>query len=205
MRDWTDEQLLARHRETSSDSERRSLLDELFGRHYQKVGLWCLRWCGSRDEAADLAQDIFAKVQRTLGSYEGSAKFTTWLFTVCRNHCFNAAESRRLRETSELSDVLMATLSSSEPDPETQLLSERRIDKARQLLQDNLDETERQVMVLHFAEGLSLPTVTRLLNLTNASGAKAFVVSAKRKLQAAIGRDEMARTAGRENSDAERT
>ena len=49
-----------------------------------------------------------------------------------------------------------------------------------------LTETESQVLNLHYAEELPLDTVTRLLKLRNASGAKAFVVSARRKLQRAV-------------------
>ena len=53
---------------------------------------------------------------------------------------------------------------------------------------DTLDPTERAVFVLHYGDDLSLDTVTRTLGLDNASGAKAYVVSAKRKLARAVKR-----------------
>jgi hypothetical protein len=46
---------------------------------------------------------------------------------------------------------------------------------------------EARVMTLHYAEELPLDAVTQLLNLDNASGAKAYIVSAKRKLAQAVG------------------
>jgi len=48
--------------------------------------------------------------------------------------------------------------------------------------------TEARVMTLHYAEELPLDAVTQLLKLDNASGAKAYIVSAKRKLARAVSR-----------------
>ena len=53
----------------------------------------------------------------------------------------------------------------------------------RQLMQEALDETEAKVMTLHYVDELPLDSITRLLGLDNPSGAKAYVVSARRKLQ----------------------
>ena len=56
------------------------------------------------------------------------------------------------------------------------------------MLLDTLDATERAVFVLHYGDELPLDAVTRTLGLDNASGAKAYVVSAKRKLARAVKR-----------------
>lgn len=186
MSQWTDEELIARARDAATLSERNEWMDLLCQRHYQRVALWCLRWSRNRDEAADLAQEIFLKVHRALDSFAGGSKFTTWLYTVCRNHCINAGMARRQNEHRELDEALSATLKSSGPDPEQQFERRSRVETARRMMNKLLNETERQVLVLHFAEGFSLPEITRLLDLTNSSGAKAFIVSAQRKLKAAL-------------------
>ena len=41
-------------------------------------------------------------------------------------------------------------------------------------------------MTLHYGHDMRLDAITALLGLTNASGAKAYIVSARRKLNAAI-------------------
>jgi hypothetical protein len=51
-----------------------------------------------------------------------------------------------------------------------------------------LTDIESQVFTLHYAEELPLDAITRLLKLENASGAKAYIVSAKRKLARAVER-----------------
>lgn len=183
----TDEEILARWRGALSERERNAALEALFERHYQRVAVWCLRWCGDRDQAQDLAQEIFIKVQRGLENYEGNAKFTTWLFTICRNHCFNATAAQP-KEHVELDTALEERLGSREPGPEQQLAAGRKWDLARELIEKNLDEREKQVMLLHYLEGWSLPMVSRALSLSNASGAKAYMVSAQRKLKTALER-----------------
>ena len=56
----------------------------------------------------------------------------------------------------------------------------------RALLDQSLDETEKTVFTLHYGDDVPLKVITRLLGLTNRSGAKAYIVSAKRKLSQAI-------------------
>jgi len=53
------------------------------------------------------------------------------------------------------------------------------------LLDQALDETEKKVFTLHYGDDLPLDAITRLLGLTNRSGAKAYIVSARRKLKRA--------------------
>jgi len=46
----------------------------------------CYRFSGSSDDAADLTQEVFIKIYRTLGTFDGSrAAFMTWVTTVTRN------------------------------------------------------------------------------------------------------------------------
>ena len=59
------------------------------------------------------------------------------------------------------------------------------------LMNDALDETERLVMTLHYGHDMRLDAITTALGLTNTSGAKAYIVRAKRKLKAAVNRWKM--------------
>jgi hypothetical protein len=56
-----------------------------------------------------------------------------------------------------------------------------------------LDKTEARVMMLHYGQEMPLNAVSRMLGLTNKSGAKAYIVSARRKLAAAKLRDTLSR------------
>src|SRR2546427_13198426 len=86
-------------------------LQELFRRHYTKVVTWCLRVAGDREEAHDLAQGVFLKAQRYLGSFRGDSKVSTWLYSITRSECLNYLRSR-----SSLNDALDDDVAEALPD-----------------------------------------------------------------------------------------
>lgn len=86
----TDEELMMRFQ--SGDVCAYELLCEryrtpVFGFIYRMLG-------NDRAPAEDLLQDIFAKIAGAVQFYEPRAKFSTWLFTIVRNHCCNYLKSR---------------------------------------------------------------------------------------------------------------
>ena len=181
MQAFSDEQLIALSNDTGqSDTRRRQAIDELVGRYQPRVALWCYRVVRDREWAADLAQEVFFRALRSLGGFRGASKFSTWLYTIARNHCFNAVQSKAIRGEESLEFLQL-------PDPgrpiDSAIESEQQVREMRRILDETLDETERQVMTLHYGEELTLESITRLLGLTNASGAKAYIVSARRKLR----------------------
>lgn len=44
---------------------------------------------GDRESAEDLLSEIFMKLHNAREFYEPKARFSTWLFTIARNHCLN--------------------------------------------------------------------------------------------------------------------
>ncbi|MEX2303310.1 MAG: RNA polymerase sigma factor [Bryobacterales bacterium] len=181
----SDEELLERYLRYREDARGKAALDELFGRYRQRVVLWCLRIAGDRDGAFDLAQDVFLRAYRGLDSYRGSAKFSTWLYAIARNHCFNAAKARAGHPDTQAELEWLDLLVAADEDPHERMERRQAESVAQELLADALDENERRTMVLHYCDELPLDAVTRLLGFTNSSGAKAYIVSAKRKLKRA--------------------
>jgi RNA polymerase sigma-70 factor (ECF subfamily) len=59
---------------------------EIVQQYNRRIYNICYRFSGSPDDAADLAQEVFIKVYRTLGTFDGTrAAFMTWVTTVTRN------------------------------------------------------------------------------------------------------------------------
>jgi RNA polymerase sigma-70 factor (ECF subfamily) len=179
------EELVARVLALAGSPEGDRCANELFQRHYSRVAYWCLRFSGDRESAADLAQEIFARAHRALKDFQGQSKFSTWLYTIARNHCLNAAKARSVRPI-EVGEEALAEL----PGDDSSLTGERESAGrlAHQLLDEALDETEKRVFTLHYGDELTLAAITRLLGLNNVSGAKAYIVSAKRKLNRCLQR-----------------
>jgi RNA polymerase sigma-70 factor (ECF subfamily) len=167
--------LVARYLSARRGEDAAALIGELFGRHYEKVVTWCLRMTGNRDDACDVAQGIFVRAQRNLASFRGESKFTTWLYAIVRSECMTFLGSRAAREEAALDD-------GAHP------LQEQAARRVRELLDWELDDVEKLVFTLHYGEEVPLTAITRLLFLENHGGAKAFIVSARRKLARAIAR-----------------
>ena len=53
--------------------------------------------CGDRILAEDLTQEVFVRVWRAAPRYEPTAKFSTWLFHIARNHWLNEREKKLAR------------------------------------------------------------------------------------------------------------
>jgi RNA polymerase sigma-70 factor, ECF subfamily len=182
--DSSDEELLAEYRRRSR-TDRDAVVEELFGRHYERVARWCFRFTGDREAAADLAQEVFLKAHRHLDAFKGTSRFSTWLYSIARNESLN--RFARKGPWMEAEDVL-ADVAALGPGPETLVERGSLARRVTEFLSTSLDQTERTVFTLHYGDDMTLDDITRLLSLTNASGAKAYIVSAKRKLAKATKR-----------------
>ena len=180
-----DEELVARYRAAVDVPAQDQYINELFRRNYSRVARWCLRFTSDRESAADLSQEILAKAYKNLKSFQGQSKFSTWLFSIARNHCLNAmrANARQPAELkAEVDEDFISGIPDSSASPYSAAERESSAKLLSRMLNEALDQTERVVFTLHYGEELSLDAITRLLGLENPSGAKAFIVSAKRKL-----------------------
>ena len=164
-----------------------SSLDELFRRHRARVVAWCYRLTGDRDLAPDLAQDVFVKAYSSLDMFRRDSKFTTWLYVIARNRCRDEARARATRRREAPEDE-MVDMPSELNEALAALDARDARHVVRTLMDEVLDETEKRVMTLHYGHDMRLDAITTALGLTNASGAKAYIVSAKRKLNAAVKR-----------------
>lgn len=181
----SDDDVLDRYFAAAEARDRGVWAQELFRRHYPKVVSWCLRFAGNREDAYDLAQAVFAKVHRHLGTFRRDARFTTWLYSVTRSECMNSLRARKPGPgpvEAELDDLV----DEDAPGPHEALEKAASGRWVRALLDRVLDETEKQVFTLHYGDDVPLDAITRLLGLSNRSGAKAYIVSARRKLDRAL-------------------
>lgn len=178
---WEDEDLVRAALDAGAAAE--PYIEELYRRHRGRVTAWCIRVCGNRDDAVDLVQEVFLRVQERLGTFRFESRFTTWLYLVTRSVAINRGISERRRRGLSLDDESVAEPVAEEVPIDERLATAELGENLRRAIAEELDATEAKILYLHYVDGLTLPGIGELLGLTNKSGAKAFIVSAKRKLR----------------------
>src|SRR5213080_1474094 len=63
--------------------------DEIMIRYERQIYRVCYRFVENRDDALDLAQDVFVKAFEHLPSFRRESRFKTWLYRIAINHCLN--------------------------------------------------------------------------------------------------------------------
>lgn len=135
----------------------RSAQRQLYEQHGQRVFRLCVRMVGGQD-AADLTQQTFLKVFRSIHQFSGESRFETWLHRLTVNECLQFHRSRSRRPEVALTDEPLASNSLGVADSEHS-----------ELLQTALNRLEpdlRSVFVLREVEQLSYAELADVLELS---------------------------------------
>jgi len=134
--------------------------NDLMRAHEDRVFAICLRLLRDREAALDATQETFITVFRKVDRFAGHSAFSTWLYRVAVNTCYDQARRSGRRATEPLpegndpaDDHAQAALESAElrPDLEAALAG--------------LPAEFRSAVVLCDAEGLSLQTAAEILGV----------------------------------------
>jgi RNA polymerase sigma-70 factor (ECF subfamily) len=161
---------------------------EIFEQYRLRVVAWCYRVSRNHDAANDLAQEVFLKAYRNRMAFRGDSSVSTWLYAIARNHCLTALK----RNTHD--DLPLDSIHQNALRDELAVNPDRAAeqgDAARRLLRlmtKTLDPLEVRVMTLHYGHEVPLAAITHQLSLSNPSGAKAYIVNGRRKMQAVLKR-----------------
>ena len=126
---------------------------ELFHRHYDMIYSMAFRMMGAREDAEDIAQECFVRVARSIASFRGRSKFTTWLYRVAINTAkdWYTKERRRKSKLAELA-LHKETEQAGAPDPSEAVLAAL----------DALPLPQREAIVLTIYQGLSHAEAARV-------------------------------------------
>jgi RNA polymerase sigma-70 factor (ECF subfamily) len=72
-----------------------AVFSQLVTRYQNYVFTLVLRFIPNREDAEEVAQDVFVKAYRSLADFRGDSKFSTWLFTISRTSCISFLRKKR--------------------------------------------------------------------------------------------------------------
>jgi RNA polymerase sigma-70 factor (ECF subfamily) len=137
--------------------------EDLVRRYQHRVFGVALRMLQSPAEAEDIAQDVFLRVHRAIGTFRGDAKLSTWLYGITSNLCLNRLTSASRTRTRHDEDAVMRAPSDA-PDA-TAAMERSEVEAALHQAITELPDERRIVVVLRDLEGLSYEEIAEALDL----------------------------------------
>ena len=123
------------------------------------------------------------KAYGSLATFDQRAEFGSWIFAIARNRCLS-----ELRRPSLVLDDLADPDAGAtpRPGPDVELLDRMDEEALLGLIDDRLEPVERSALWLRCFEKLPVDDITAMLSLDEASGARAVLQRARRKLVRAL-------------------
>jgi len=150
--------------------------DELMIRYERQIYRVCYRFVNNRDDAMDLAQEVFIKAFEHLGNFRRESSMKTWLYRIAMNHCINHVK-KNAREFVEITESVGSTRASVHSDMEEK---EQR-EQFRRLVK-RLPPKQKAILELRIHEQLSYEEIANMSG-RSISTIKASVFFALEKLR----------------------
>jgi RNA polymerase sigma-70 factor (ECF subfamily) len=137
------------------------------------------RMVRSREQAEDLAQEVFIRVYRAREEYVPSAKFTTWLFRIATNLALNSLRDHRYQKMEMSIDApLVADAEDGDERPfevadkhatvEQDLVEQERKKMIRHAI-EKLPEKQRAAVLLHKYQELDYAEIAKILSCSESA------------------------------------
>lgn len=172
---------------------------ELLQLYQGRVYKLLFRMLGRRDEAEDMAQEVFVQVFRAVGTFRGDSKLSTWIYRIAVNLCKNRLKYLNRRKTEArdgqdgaLEPVDAASLSlpgatSADVARPDHLVEGYQLERIVQICLAELDADFREVLVLRDVEDLSYEELSEITGLADGT-VKSRLHRGRAMLKAAVER-----------------
>lgn len=149
--------------------------NELVVLYQERVFRILLRMLGRRDEAEDMAQEVFVQVFKAVGGFRGDSKLSTWIYRIAVNLCKNRVKylKRRHSEAQDEYEALAERapltggggVTSGDVARPDHLLEGMQLERVVQACIMELEPDFREVLVLRDVEDLSYEELCEVTGL----------------------------------------
>jgi RNA polymerase sigma-70 factor, ECF subfamily len=169
-----------------AQGEDQEAFEELIRRHQHRVFAVAGGILRRREDVEDIAQQVFVKAYFSLKRFDQRAAFSTWLYKITVNECWDMLRKKKVRPLvyeSDLSEEQARQVLASEqkggagPDISDRLEARERVEN----LLEGLDERDRLMLILKEVEGFAVEEIAQVLDL-NANTVKVRLFRARRRI-----------------------
>ena len=167
----------------------RNAYAKLLDDYQQKVFGTCLSFVPNKEDAEDIAQDVFVEVFNSIHNFKGNSKLSTWIYRITTNKCLEFIRKRNTKKRfAFLQSITGSTISIDRSSYFTDLnhpgvLLENK-QRSETLLRaiNQLPDAQRLVFTLHKIEGKSYNEIGEITN-KSLSSVESLMFRAKKNLQ----------------------
>src|SRR5437588_5435589 len=166
--------------------EDKEAFEELVRRHQHRVFAVAGGIVRRREDVEDVAQQVFVKAYFSLKRFDQRAAFSTWLYKITVNECWDLLRKKKVRPLLYESDLseeqarqVITSGEKENPGPDIREKIEAR-ERVERLL-EGLDERDRLMLILKEVEGFSIEEIAAVLNL-NGNTVKVRLFRARRRV-----------------------
>jgi RNA polymerase sigma-70 factor (ECF subfamily) len=150
--------------------------DELMIRYERQIYRVCYRFVENREDAMDLAQEVFVKAFEHLPSFRRESSLKTWLYRIAMNHCINHVK-KNAREFVEVTEYT----GSIRPSIQSDIEQREQREHLRRMVRF-LPPKQKAILEMRINEELSYEEIARMSG-RSVSTIKASVFFALEKLR----------------------
>ena len=152
----------------------------LVERHKNMVFTIVSRIVRNKEDAEELAQDVFIKAYQSISKFKGKSKFSTWLYRIAYNISISHTRKKKYN-TTEIDENLMSDQEIFETYNEFVNYEESEKKEILNEALKNLNKDEELLITLYYLEELSIKEICTITNLTQ-SNIKIKLFRARNKL-----------------------
>lgn len=128
----------------------------------------CWRFFMNEEDALDAVQEVFIKVYRAIGRFEGRASLKTWIYRIASNTCISIAQKKKREKEGLLQTFMTWWAGESQDTPEEEVLDREIRDLNQKIVAEkvaSLPEAYRMPVILKDMEGMPLEKIAEILDV----------------------------------------
>lgn len=150
-----------------------SAFEALMEKHMGIIYNIALRMAANQDDAEDMTQEIMIKIFRSLGSFKGNSKFSTWIYRVAVNTCLDELKKKKNKKHLSLDAEISGDdgenqieIKDDSPSPE-KLAEQNELRDMVAAAVKLLSDEHRAVIVLRDIRGMSYSEIAGILGCSD--------------------------------------
>ena len=158
----------------------------LVDKHKNMVYTIALKIVRNREDAEEIAQDVFVKAYQSLSTFKKESKFSTWLYRIVYNAAISKTRKRNI-ETTDINYNIVENYSEDDINDNLNRLDNNEQKKIINTVLKKLNSEDHLIVALYYFKDKSIEEISEIANISQ-SNVKVKLFRIRKKLYGEIQR-----------------